>query len=108
MNFLHDSDPTIRCLRYTWVAGVVVAASLAIGACGSSGSPTVLNTEKVERAIEKSILDQRGQQAQVTCPSGVHQKKGSGFSCTALVKRDSTRFMVSQLDGSGRVRYVAR
>lgn len=91
-------------------AGVVVAASLAIAGCGSSGSgsPTILNTEKVERAIEHSSLAQRGRRAQVTCPSGVHQKKGLVFSCTALVGPGSTRFVVTERDGSGHVHYEAR
>ena len=90
------------------VAGALVAASLAVSACGSSGSPTILNTEKVERAIERSSLAQRGKHAQVSCPSGVHQKKGLVFSCTAVVGRGSTRFVVTELDGSGHVRYEAR
>ena len=94
--------------RRAFVAGALVAASLAVGACGSSDSPTILNTEKVERAIEDSSLAQRATRAQVSCPSGVHQKKGLVFSCTAVVKRDSTRFVVTQLNGSGRVHYEAR
>jgi hypothetical protein len=89
-------------------AGVLVATSLAVTACGSSGSPTVLDTEKVERAIEQSSLAQRGQHANVSCPSGVHQKKGLTFYCTALVGRTSTDFAVTQTDGSGRVHYEAR
>ncbi len=90
------------------VAAGAVAASLALGACGSADSATILNTEKVERAIEQSSLAQRGAHAQVSCPSGIHQKKGLAFSCTALVKRASTRFVVTQLDGAGHVRYAAR
>ena len=90
------------------VAGALVAASLAVGACGSSESPTILNTEKVERAIERSSLAQRGAHAVVTCPSGVHQKQGLVFSCTAVVRRDSTQFVVTELDGSGHVRYEGR
>jgi hypothetical protein len=90
------------------VTGVLVTASLAFSACGSSKPPTILNTEKVERAIEHSTLAQRGQHAAVSCPSGVHQKRGLVFACTALVKRDRTRFMVTELDGSGRVHYEAR
>lgn len=90
-------------------AGVLVAASLAVTACGSSPeSPTILNTEKIERAIEKSSLAQREKRAQVSCPSGVHQTKGLVFFCTAVVRRDSTRFVVTQVDGSGRVHYEAR
>jgi hypothetical protein len=90
------------------VAGVLVAAGLALTACGSSGSPTILNTEKVERAIEQSSLAQRGTRAQVSCPAGVHQKRGLGFSCTAVAKRGNTRFVVTQLDGSGHVHYQGR
>jgi hypothetical protein len=88
-------------------AGAVVAVSLALTACGSSGSAVILDTEKVERAIERSSLAQRGKHAQVSCPSGVHQKKGLAFDCTAVVGRGSTRFVVTELDGSGHVHYEA-
>jgi hypothetical protein len=77
-------------------------------ACGSSQSPTILNTEKVERAIERSSLAQRGRQVQVSCPSGVHQKKGLVFSCTAVAGRGSTQFVVTELDSLGHVHYEAR
>jgi hypothetical protein len=91
------------------IAGGLVAASLALGACGSSAAaPAILNTEKIERAIEHSSLTQRGKHAQVSCPSGVHQKQGVVFSCTAVVGRGSTRFIVTELDGSGHVHYAAR
>ena len=119
MHSVDDPNPIKRpgtpALRSRWlgrscVAGVLVAASLGVTACGSdsSDSPTILNTEKVERAIERSSFNQRRKRAQVTCPSGVHQKKGQKFSCTAVVKGRSTRFEVTQLDGSGRVHYEAR
>ena len=97
-----------RALGRRLVVGVVLAASLAVSACGESEPPTILNTEKVERAIERSILVQRGKRAQVSCPSGVHQKKGVDFVCTAVVRRRTTRFDVTQRDDSGRVRYEAR
>jgi hypothetical protein len=99
---------TGRSRRCALVAGVLVAASLAVTACGSPGAPTILDTEKVERAIEQSSLAQRGMHARVSCPSGVHQKKGLVFSCTAVVKSGSTRFLVTELDGSGQVHYEAR
>jgi hypothetical protein len=91
------------------VAGVLVAAGVGLTACGSSESATttILDTEKVERAIERSSLAQRGEHARVSCPSGVHQKKGLVFSCTAVVGRHSTRFVVTELDDSGRVHYEA-
>ena len=94
--------------RRSIVAGALVATSLVVGACGSSESPTILNTEKVERAIERSSLAQRGAHAAVSCPSGVHQKEGLVFSCRAVVRRSSTQFVVTELDGSGHVRYEGR
>jgi hypothetical protein len=117
MQLLHDHNPTTRpersgvasrWLGRSLVAGGLIAASLAVTACGSSGAPTILNTEKVERAIEHSSLAQRGKHAQVSCPAGVHQTKGLVFSCTAVVGRASTRFVVTQLNASGQVHYEAR
>jgi len=92
------------------LVGILVVSSLAVAGCGSQDTVAtrILNTEKVERAIEHSSLTQRGANAQVSCPSGVHQKKGVTFSCTAVVKRDRTRFVVNQVDGAGRVHYEAR
>ena len=90
-------------------AALLLASSPAVVACGKTETAvTILNTEKVERAIENSITAQRGKTARVSCPSGVHQKKGLVFSCTATVKRTSTQFVVTQQDGAGNVRYVAR
>ena len=96
-----------RWLGRSLVAGLLVVASLALTACGSSGSPTTLNTEKVERAIEQSSLAQRGTVPQVSCPSGMPQTKGFVFSCTALTQHGSTRFVVTELDESGHVHYEA-
>ncbi|MGI8556775.1 MAG: DUF4333 domain-containing protein [Solirubrobacteraceae bacterium] len=89
------------------IGAVLVAACLGVTACGSATSITILNTEKIERAIEQSVVAQRGRHAQVSCPSGVHQTKGLVFFCTAIVKGATTRFMVTELDGSGQVHYVA-
>ena len=96
--------------RATAIVTIVAAASIAVAGCGGSDSATltILNTEKVERAIEQSVALQRGKTAHVSCPSGVHQKKGLVFSCTAIVKRQSTQFVVTQQDGAGRVHYEAR
>jgi hypothetical protein len=102
---------TAQSRRVGGAAGAValVAMTFAVAACGKDDSgPTILNTEKVERAIERSIADQRGANARVSCPSGVHQKKGLQFACTAVVKHKSTRFVVDQRDGAGNVHYEAR
>jgi hypothetical protein len=106
-----DFELELQALSSRWLglfAGVLVAASLAVTACGSSGSPIILNTEKIERAIEHRSLAQRGKHVQVSCPPGVHQKKGLVFSCTAVDEHGSTRFAVTELDGSGHVHYEAR
>ena len=99
---------TPRLLRSPALAGLLGAAGLAFGACGASESPTILDTEKVERAIERSSMDQRDLRVRVSCPSGVRQAKDRAFSCTASYAGRSARFDVAQLDDAGRVRYVAR
>lgn len=98
----------------------LIAAVSALTGCGSSGSPapvrpagsaaiTILDTEKIERAIESSSLAQRGMRVRVSCPAGVHQKKGMEFFCTAVMRSGgSTKFVVTELDGSGRVHYEAQ
>jgi len=91
------------------LASGTLTACLVLTACGAAAGPaTILDTEKVERAIERSSFTQRGARARVSCPSGVHQEKGLEFSCTAVVRRTSTRFSVTQLNSSGRVHYEAR
>ncbi|MEA2192780.1 MAG: hypothetical protein QOI73_2901 [Solirubrobacteraceae bacterium] len=94
-------------MRPTAIAGMLVTAGIAAIGCGKTESPTILNTEKVERAIEKSSFEQRHKRVHVSCPSGVHQKKGLVFSCTTSATRGATRFVVTQLDGNGRVHYEA-
>ncbi len=94
------------------LAGTLLVCALLganIAACGSSeSSPTILNTEKVERAIEQSSLAQRGVHVQVICPAGVRQQRALVFSCTALAGRDRTPFVVTEVNGSGQVHYEAR
>ncbi len=89
------------------VAGGAAAASLAVAACGDAPSPTILNSEKIERAIEASSLAQRHKRVHVSCPSGVHQKKGLVFNCMTMSPHGTTRFVVTELDGAGHVHYEA-
>ena len=98
--------------RSLLIAGLI-AGCLILTACGSAASssrsvgPRILNTTKVARAIQQSSLAQRDEHAQVSCPIDVPQQRGHVFSCTALVGRVSTRFVVTELDGSGHVHYYA-
>jgi hypothetical protein len=115
-----------RARGYSSVAGILVAASLALSACGASGpsagssSPNggssastvslharVLNTAKIERAIANSALTQRGKHVRVACPSRVIQRKGFVFHCTAYYGHSTTPFAVTELDGLGNVHYAA-
>jgi hypothetical protein len=89
----------------------LLAATCALGAlsgCGGSVSAgrTVLNTEEVERAIEKSIREQRHVDANVTCPVNIEQKKGNDFSCFADVNGKRSEFRVTQTDDDGHVTYL--
>ncbi len=87
---------------------VLALAAVGLTACGSLGSkaPTILDTEKIERSIERAALVQRRVRVQVSCPSGVVQKKGIVFTCRAVVAGGgSTRFVVTELDDAGSVRY---
>jgi uncharacterized lipoprotein YajG len=69
---------------------------------------TILDTERVERAIEASILQQRHVSATVTCPSGVVQRQGVTFVCIATTQKGTTPFDVTQTDSAGHVSYRAR
>lgn len=94
--------------RRALVPSLLLGAGLAFAACGSAGEPPVtLNTGKIERAIERSSLAQRGVHPKVSCPPEVAQEKGLVFSCTAVVEGTSTRFVVTQKDDAGHVRYEA-
>jgi hypothetical protein len=100
--------PAVRRRGWPLLGGVLVAAGIAVTACGSSGSPAVINAKTIERAITNSSLAQRGLHAKVSCPSGVPQTKGLVFECTAVVNRDITTFVVTELNSSGAVHYEAR
>ena len=106
MQFIRDASR--RRLRSALVAGSLVAASLTAAACGgSTKTVTILNTEKIERAIERASLAQRDKRVNVSCPSGVHQKKGLVFSCTAVGRNIRTTVRVTTLDNAGNVRFEA-
>jgi hypothetical protein len=99
--------------RTGWLGALLLlnalaVAGLALAVRGSSHAPVILDTERIERAIETTSLAQRGADARVSCPAGTPQRSGLVFSCTALVGRSQTRLVATQLDGSGRVRFEAR
>jgi hypothetical protein len=94
-------------VRTTLIAIVATAGlSLAAAGCGDSDKPKILDTERVERAIEQSILEKRDLKATVSCPSGVERKKGRKFRCVATYKGGTTPFLVTQDDDKGAVHYI--
>jgi hypothetical protein len=91
------------------LATLLAAACMLTGlpGCGASEpAKKVLNTEEVERAIERSIREQRKLDSSVTCPVNIEQKKGNDFSCYATVKGKRFEFKVTQTDDDGHVTYV--
>jgi hypothetical protein len=99
-------------IRGTGLGLAAILCGVLIAGCGGSDSPAeapvILDTKRVERAIEESILTKRGVTADVDCPSGVHQGKGLTFDCVATTKSGKTSFVVKQPDGNGNVQYAAR
>jgi hypothetical protein len=86
--------------------GLIAIALAGAGAsgCGSS-KPKILDTERVERAIEQSVLQKRHLRTTVSCPSGIEQKKGVVFRCLATYKGGRTPFVVKEDDAKGSVHY---
>jgi hypothetical protein len=87
------------------------ALALAVGVaafagCGGSSDKKILDTERVERAIEQSVFQKRHLRAQVSCPSGTEQKKGVTFRCTATYRGGSNPFDVTVDSDGGAVHYV--
>jgi hypothetical protein len=98
-----------RLHRRLWqvaLTGAVLGA-LALAACGSSDSSPVLDEKKIERAIEQGSQAQRGLHADATCPADVAYEVGGSFECIAVVGDVKTRFVVTQTDAMGHVRYEA-
>jgi len=94
------------------VAVLLACAAATAAGCGDDApkvaAPVILDTKRVEHAIEASILAQRKQKADVDCPSGVHQSSGLTFRCVATGRDGTTAvFVVRQTDDAGHVTYDA-
>jgi hypothetical protein len=88
------------------ILATLIPTAAGLSACGGSDSnKKILDTERVERAIEASILEKRQLRAQVSCPSGTEQKKGITFRCAATYKGGSNPFVVTEDDDKGAVHW---
>jgi len=105
------------------VAVSAVACAALIGACGSSSSKTSsstpkitnLDTARVARSIETSILSERHLKATVVCPTIVAQEPGKTFECVATTHNaknpalvTKTPFVVTVQTSKGYVTYVGK
>jgi hypothetical protein len=109
-----------RGARLALIALVALASSGLLAACGSSksssGSSTAkLDTARVARSIEQSILAQKHLPSKVNCPSGVPQEQGRTFECIAITKAVKkphnpvrTRFVVTIQNSRGYVTYEGK
>ncbi len=88
------------------------AASPIVAACGSSApdASKFVDNEKVERAIERSVLAEQHKLTFARCPALETLHRHATFTCS--VQEYDRRvgppqtFTVTQVDGSGHVRYV--
>jgi hypothetical protein len=97
-------SPTPRSARRIRARGAAVVAALAgaalLSACGSSSSSTStsgsspttdLNTARIAKSIEESILKERHIHAKVSCPAVVPQETGKTFTCIATSTSTTTK-----------------
>jgi hypothetical protein len=90
-----------------FLAGATTVALIALiaGLWNGKSNPVILNTERVERSIEGSILAQRDLASMVSCPVNIVQA-GVAFDCQATVRGRQFRVVVSETDSNGHVTYV--
>lgn len=81
-----------------------LAAAFLVAGCGSD-ERKILDTERIERAIEDTVWEKRRLRADVSCPSGTEQKKGVRFTCNAVYRGGQNPFVVVQDDDRGAVHY---
>ena len=95
-------------LALAFLAGAAAMALIAViaGLWNGKSSPVILNTERVERSIEGSILARRDLASMVSCPVNIVQKAGVVFDCQANVRGRQFGVVVTETDSNGHVTYV--
>lgn len=96
--------------------GGMLIAVMVLAGCGGAddgprpeGAVRYIDADRVETAIEESILASRDLDATVVCPTGVEQRKGLRFACLATLRDGTTNtFTVDQTDDDGNVTYEGR
>lgn len=93
-------------LAFAAGAGVMALVALAAGLWRHTTSPVILNTERVERAIESSIAVQRHFASSVSCPVNIVQQGGVVFTCQAAVRGRTYPVVVTETDSNEHVTFV--
>lgn len=93
-------------LSFVAGAGVLAAVAVLAGWWSRTSDPVILNTIRVESAIEQSIKTQRHLSSNVSCPVNIVQKAGVVFKCIASVGGKQFDVVVTETDGKGHVVYV--
>jgi len=111
--------PAVSHPRATAVAITALACAALLSACGSSKSSstvtTKLDTARVARSIEGTLLEKRKIHATVACPEAVPQKVGGTFECIATFRApkpphalSKAPFIVTIQTSRGYVTYVGK
>ena len=99
---------------------MTLAFAAVLSACGSKSSTSStpaknVDTAKVARSIEQSILAQRHLPSTVVCPVTVPAERGKTFDCTATTHTTKkphtavkTTFLVTVQNNRGGVTYVGK
>lgn len=87
-------------------AGAMALVALAAGLWNRSSNPVILNTDRVEQAIQTSILQQRHLQSSVSCPVNIEQRRGVVFYCEATVGSRNYPVVVTEVDSKGHVTFA--
>jgi hypothetical protein len=87
-------------------AAALAVVALIAGLWNGTSTPVILNTNRVEQAIEGSIRTQRHLTSTVTCPVNIVQQKGVIFYCQAAVRARNFRVVVTEVDSDGHVTFV--
>lgn len=86
--------------------GVTALLGTACGSSNSTPASRTLNAAPVERAIEQSILKQRGVSTQVACPADAPLQTSYQFVCLAHLDVGSYPVTVIELNANGGVKYA--
>jgi hypothetical protein len=103
-------------------AAAALACAALVSACGGSSSSngsgpatTNVNTARVARSIEGTLLEKRHVHATVVCPQAVPQEVGKTFECIARITAvkpphavTSSPFLVTIQNNRGYVTYVGK